>query len=392
VSETHEFDCVIVGAGLAGAAAAVVMGRDGVRVAIVDPRTSCLPTFKAEKIEPDQVELLHRLGLADGVLSRAARIRSIQEAHGGRVLRTVPIEQYGMSYQDIVNSVRDQLPSTVEQRVARATQVEETAGCSERQTITLDSGESISARLLVLAAGVGGTLHSRLRIERRMIRASHSVTTGFDIARVDGKPFPFEALTYWADSLEGALDYITLFLLPGRMRVNLFSYLAPTHPWFRQLARQPRATLDRAIPGATALIGDWTVASKVESHAIALYHVDPPGRDGVVLIGDASQSVCPATGTGLSKVLTDVEVLCRTWLPKWLATPGMQASKIAEYYADERKIAVDRDSLANAEYRRRFSTDDSWRWRIHRQRSYLEMRWSGLTANRDHGAPTLARS
>jgi 2-polyprenyl-6-methoxyphenol hydroxylase-like FAD-dependent oxidoreductase len=281
---------------------------------------------------------------------------------------------------------------TVVQKVARVTEVKTAKLSPDRQSITLDSGELLSARLVVLATGVGGTLHASLGIERRMIRTAHSVSSGFDIARVDGQPFPFEALTYFADSLDVALDYVTLFLLPGRMRVNIFSYLDRKHPWFRQLARQPRATLDRSIPGVTALIGDWTVTSKVESHGIALYHVDPPSLDGVVLIGDSSQSVCPATGSGLSKVLTDVDVLCRTWLPQWLATPGMPATKIASYYADERKIAVDRDSLANAEYRRRVSTDDSWRWRIHRQRSYLTMRWSGFgSRNGGDAAPTPAR-
>ena len=372
-----EFDCAIIGAGLAGSAAAVVMAREGVRVALVDPRTNCLPAFKAEKLEPDQVKLLRRLSLADGVLPNAARIHAIREAHGGRVLRTVKIEQYGMRYQDLVNAVRAQLPTNVMQKVARATGVSLGREC---QHIALDSGESISARLLVLAAGVGGSLHSTLGVERRVIRAPHSVSSGFDIARADRQPFPFDALTYWADSLNDAIDYVTLFLLPGRMRVNIFTYRDPRDPWFRELARQPRATLDRTLPGATALIGDWTAASKVESRPIDLYAVAPPRLDGVVLIGDSSQSVCPATGTGLSKVLTDVEVLCRTWLPQWLAAPDMRAEMIAPYYADARKIAVDRDSLASAEYRRRFSTDASWRWRIHRQRSYLQMRWSGLTA------------
>jgi 2-polyprenyl-6-methoxyphenol hydroxylase-like FAD-dependent oxidoreductase len=374
------FDCVIIGAGLAGSAAAAVMARDGVRVALVDPRASGLPAFKAEKIEPDQAELLRQLGLADGVLPHAARIHSIREAHRGRVLREVPVEQYGMPYHDMVDAVRAQIPGSVVQKLGSATGA--TLG-PELQSITLDTGESLSTRLLVLAAGVGGKLHRELGVERLVIRAPHSVCSGFDVARVDGQPFPFESISYWADSLEGALDYVTLFVMPGRMRVNVFSYLDPKDPWFRQLAGDPRAALEGLIPGLTALIGDWAVTSKVESHAIDLYRAATPETDGVVLIGDAWQSVCPATGTGLTKVLTDVDVLCRTWLPQWLAAPGMEAGRIAPYYSDARKVAVDRESLASAEYRRRFSVDGSWRWRLHRRRAYLQMGWSGFRASTD---------
>ena len=49
---------------------------------------------------------------------------------------------------------------------------------------------------------------------------------------------------------------------------------------------------------------------------------------GLVLLGDAFQSVCPTTGTGLSKVLTDVDVFCHDCVPDWLATSGMGIEKL----------------------------------------------------------------
>ena len=57
---------------------------------------------------------------------------------------------------------------------------------------------------------------------------------------------------------------------------------------------------------------------------------DPPGRSlchhgrreaGVVLVGDAFATSCPAAGTGTGKVFTDVERLCNVHIPRWLATP-----------------------------------------------------------------------
>jgi hypothetical protein len=77
---------------------------------------------------------------------------------------------------------------------------------------------------------------------------------------------------------------------------------------------------------------------------------------------------------GLSKVLTDVDVLCSECVPAWLATPGMGAEKIAAFYDHPRKREVDDGSLRSSEYRRRVSTETSLRWRIHRLRQNTS-RW-----------------
>jgi hypothetical protein len=51
------------------------------------------------------------------------------------------------------------------------------------------------------------------------------------------------------------------------------------------------------------------------------------------------------SGTGAVKALTDAERLCNTYVPAWLATPGMGADKIAQYYADPEKRRTDAQSL-----------------------------------------------
>ena len=79
---------------------------------------------------------------------------------------------------------------------------------------------------------------------------------------------------------------------------------------------------------------DLTVAQNVE-------------QDGVVLIGDAFQTSCPAAGTGVTRLLTDVDRLCNTHIPNWFATPGLGSSKIVQFYADPEKRAVDADSMGS---------------------------------------------
>jgi 2-polyprenyl-6-methoxyphenol hydroxylase-like FAD-dependent oxidoreductase len=374
-------DVTIVGAGLAGAAAAAVLARAGHRIALVDPDPVCPPAFKAEKLEPDQAELLERLGLLQGILPHTAPIHAIRLGYRGHALATQAIEQHGILYQDLVNAVRRQVPTSVATRKARA--VELVTG-AELQTVILDSGERITSRLLVVACGTGGRLHRALGIEKRILREAHSLCSGFDIASEDGKPFPFAAVTYYAERLATRIDYATLFAAPGRMRLNLFSYREPRDPWVRALSDAPHAELERALPGLTRVIGSWCVTSRVEHRVIDLYVAEKPARDGVVLIGDAFQSVCPATGTGLSKVLTDVWRLCEAHVPAWLTTPGMGVDKIAAYYGDPAKTSMDRGSLEAAEYRRRFGTDDSLRWRVHRARCFGSMALAGLRVRMRH--------
>ena len=376
VTRNRLLDVVIVGAGLAGAATAAVLGRQGRRVALVDPRPVSPSAFKAEKIEPDQAALLRRLDLLEEVRRRAAPIRVIQVAHRGRVLRSVSLEQYGILYPHLVNAVREQIPASVERRSARVTAVKQTG---DARTVHLDAGEPITARLVVVACGTGSRLYETLGVRYRTLRVAHSLCSGFDVARTDGQPFPFDALTCYPDTTRHRIDYASLFAIPGRMRVNLFAYLEATDHWALALRKEPRLAMERAFPWLTRLLGDYRVTTKIETRMIDLYVADAQPLDGVVMIGDALQSVCPATGTGLSKVLTDVVLLCEEYVPNWLST-DLPASAIEQFYRDPRKRACDWNSLRAAHYRRRLSTDRSPLGWLQRRKAYADIVLRGLCA------------
>ena len=377
MTESPRFDVVIVGAGLAGAATAAALGRQGRRVALVDPRPVSSPAFKAEKIEPDQADLLRRLDLMDEVRRRAAAIPIIQVAYRGRVLRSMAMEQYGILYPHLVNAVREQIPASVEQRSARVTAV---TPMGHAQTVHLDEGDSIAARLVVVACGSASRLYETLGVRYRTVRLAHSLCSGFDIARTDGMPFAFDALTCYPDTTRDRIDYVSLFAIPGRMRANLFAYLEATDPWARALRKEPRLAMAHAFPWLPRLLGDYRVTTKIENRVIDLYVADPQSLDGVVMIGDAMQSVCPSTGTGLSKVLTDVLLLCQEYVPAWLRTADLSASRIAQFYRDPRKQACDWNSLEAAQYRRRLATDRSPFGWLRRRKTYAEIALRGHCA------------
>jgi hypothetical protein len=150
-----------------------------------------------------------------------------------------------MRYHEMVGMLRAQIPANVDFRIARVEQIDTSA---DIQSVTLDDGLVVSARLLVAAAGTGPKVQTLLSGHRRQIRSRHSFCAGFDIATVAGGSFPFESLTYWADSLDEGIDFISLFPVPGTMRVNLFGYVGPRDPWVRMVSDAPRVAIERASP------------------------------------------------------------------------------------------------------------------------------------------------
>ena len=359
---TSDVDVVIVGAGIAGAAAAAILGRTGLRVVLVDPRAEVPALFRAEKIEPDQAALLRAHGLLDGLLPRSARIHRVDEARAGRLLRSVAIEQYGIFYRDLATGLRAAIPAGVD---FRACKVVGTAEAEGRRTVHLDDGTEIRTRLVVVACGTGRSAQKVFGLSRQVINDPHSMAFGFSLRQVTAKGYPSEALTIFGDRVESGVDALSLFPIRETLRANLFTYWHPRDTRVRDLLSQPVAALERLLPGLSNLSGQLAPAGKVECYPITLDRVEGHRQAGLVVIGDAFQSVCPATGTGLSKVLTDVDRLTAL-LPDWLDGPEISAETVEALYADPRKTACDQNSLAMALKMRKTAIDPGLRWRLQR--------------------------
>lgn len=261
VEPTTTWDVVVVGAGLAGASAAFVLSKNGVRVVLVDTRETYPNCFKAEKIEPDQADLLRKFGLLERLLPFTSCIRKILIARNEYILKVRSIEQYGIFYQDMVNGVRKQLPASVTFKIARVQHIDPGPNILG---VTLLGGETIAARLVVIACGGGGHLFAGLGIRQRIIRARHSFSLGFNIARDDGQPFPFDALTYYPDGSSTRVAYLTLFPIRDVMRANYFVYRIPDEGWVSQFRKNPDERLKKDLPKIAHFTGSFHVANRVE--------------------------------------------------------------------------------------------------------------------------------
>ena len=353
-------DVVIAGGGLAGSLAAAMLGRAGIDAVLVDPHPVYPPDFRCEKLDVAQLQTLRLTGLADPVISASTPGPECWVARFGRVVDKLPgILQRGILYDALVNTVRSQIPGSTEFSQAKVTGI---ATATDRQSVKLSNGDEISARLVVLATGLNIGLREKLGISREVISPNHSVSIGFDVKPADRDAFPFHALTYFAERTADRMAYITLFPIGGTMRANLFGYRDLHDPWLRQFREAPQQTLCAMWPGLRPLMGNFTVPDFVKIRPVDLYVTKGYRQAGIVLVGDAFATSCPAAGTGARKVMVDVERLCNVHIPRWLATPDMGEAKIAAFYDDPIKQACDALSIRKAYQLRSVSIDPALPW------------------------------
>ena len=361
-------DVAIVGGGLAGSTAAAMLGRAGVATLLIDPHTLYPPELRCEKLGGGQLDLLRKTGLAEATLRATTLDGEVWEARFGYVVARKPSDQHGVMYDTLVNTVRGQIPPDVQTIHAKASAI---SNSRERQKIMLSNGEEISARLVVLANGLNIGIRHALGIKRRLISECHSVTLGFDVEPVDRNAFDFPALTYWPKRSSSRMAYLSIFPIGGAMRANLMVYREMTDPWLSRFRKAPEQALCDLMPGLQRMLGEFKVRGPIRIRPADLTTTEGHLQPGVVLVGDAFSTSCPAAGTGTDKVFTDVERLCNLYIPAWLSTEGMDANKIAEFYNDPAKMACEARSLAKAYHLRSLSIDNGLWWRAQRWARFI---------------------
>jgi 2-polyprenyl-6-methoxyphenol hydroxylase-like FAD-dependent oxidoreductase len=359
----HETDVAIVGGGLAGSTAAAMLGRAGIRATLIDPHRIYPPELRCEKLDGTQVEVLRKTGLADVLLPATTFDGNVWIARLGHLIDKRPSDQYGILYDDLVNTLRAAIPANVEVISGKVTSV---STSTDRQTLTLSNGETTSARLVLLANGLNIGLRHSLGIERTITSACHSITVAFDLKPREAAAFDFGALTYYPENAAARMAYLTLFPIGASMRANLMIYRGMDDPLLQELRREPENALFRLMPHLRRLTGAVEVIGPIKIRPADLYVSQGHRQPGVVLVGDAFATSCPAAGTGTEKVFTDVERLCNVHIPNWLATEGMAVEKINAFYDDPVKRACDEASTAKAYQLRSISINSGLTWNLQR--------------------------
>lgn len=363
----------IVGGGFCGSLAAVVLARAGHRVTLIDRHAVYPKQFRVEKFAGGQIDLMRKLGLFDPIAAASTPFKNIANVRSGRIVDRTLNQHYGILYEEIVRVVRAQLPSSVELIVDDVVDLK--VG-PQRQDMTLARGAPLSVDLVVLATGMSGALARRLGIGQRMVSEGHSISFGFTMAAEPERAF--ESVTCYGAGASNRIDYLNLFPIGDTLRANLFTNLDHRDPWIRELRRNPSTRLWDAMPGLAAYLEPGDPIDTLQNWVMNLTTAENVHQDGIVLIGDAYQTSCPATGMGVTRLLTDVDRLCNVHIPQWLATPGMGKEKIATFYSDPTKRDVDAQAIRMAYFRRSLTIDRSLRWKFRRQEHFVRRRVAAL--------------
>lgn len=327
-----DVDVAIVGAGPAGSASAILLTRQGYRVALIDKATFPRDKACAEYMSPAIEGILQRLGVLEQVEAAhpahllgfdiySAKGHSFRaDFAGNRKPDGKPYYQYGLALSRqildhlLIEQARREGAEVLEGTRLQTFQIERVGSAETSVSLTLQEAhartaaegtKTLHARLLVAADGVHSIIARRLGVQQMSVRQRK-------IALVT--------------HMRGIADLGVY----GEMHVGRTSYagLAPLEPpeigdlcnvaivvderEAPQLAGKTDAFFDARLREFPALAGRLEGARRTKP-LLAISRLAVRARrysaDGVMLVGDATSFYDPFTGEGIYRALRGAELL-----------------------------------------------------------------------------------
>lgn len=355
MNSSHYTDVIIIGAGLSGLCLAHELANKGVSCRLIDKKAQYPESFRADKLEHNQIALFRALGVDAFIFPQPHHpIGTIQSYKDGTLEDIDTIEQYGFDYTKTVNNLRTHLPESVPLTVGSISSVNTT---DSRQTIELKNGEVYTSQIVVIATGGNESVTKLTGIQRSLDSSLTSLNFGFDVTRKNNEPFKFSGFNYYAEDTTTGIDYVTFFLIGDTMRVNIFTQWDAKDPRAKAMRKDPLAEMPKHFHTLYKFVGDdLSLHSKVQMFPTHFYRSKGHKQKGVVVIADEFQSVSPATGKGLDKLTNDVTLLSSIYIPKWLASGQCTKADITDFYSDSKKVSMDLKAISDWMYYRKLST------------------------------------
>jgi menaquinone-9 beta-reductase len=339
-------DVVVVGAGPAGAATAILLAERGHAVTLLDKAAFPRPKICGEYLSPEAARVLDRLGVLKAVDAAGA-----QPLHGMRITApdgtvldgAYPTGGRWRGYRDHALAVpREALDRILVDR-ARALPVD----VRERHRVTglLRDGDRVVG---VQAEDEDGT---RVDVGARLV-------VGAD-GRALLRPHRLQrlALIQHVSGIEGVHDRGEIYVdppdysilnpvAPGLVNLSLVVPLAHARPYGGRMKAffEARIKQLRHLP---ARVAGMRAEGPLRVMGPLAYHVREPRLGGVLLAGDAAGFYDPFTGEGLFNALRSAELLAEVAHPA-LTRDDVSAAALAPYAAARRRAFADKARVTRA--------------------------------------------
>jgi 2-polyprenyl-6-methoxyphenol hydroxylase-like FAD-dependent oxidoreductase len=343
-------DCIVVGSGIGGAVLALILGRAGKHVVILEREEQPVPQPRPEIHAQATIDLYRKLGVADRILREAAlplqglRLRR----GGGRVLfefdaaefKRFKVQPYSTNPLRVRTILVEEAKATGSVEVRHGVNVREVIfhGMRAQGVRALEQKNLVTWRAPLIVGDDGG---------KSLIRRSLAIP-------IQMKDFPIDFLGQAGPEFHLAGDDCgNGWVDPGRYNRGLVGCLLMPQPGGRSallLIMSPRVkaraleTADsprfreeaiRLCPLCEKLPADLLRPDRFTAFHRPFGHAKRYIGDGAALMGDAAHPVTPAGGQGANMSIADAAVLAEVAL-KAFEKNDFSAQSLEPYEAERR--------------------------------------------------------
>ncbi len=346
-------DVIVVGAGPAGAATAILLAEHGVAVTLLDRARFPRPKICGEYLSPEAPRVLDRLGVLKAVDGRAVPLAgmTITAPDGTEVVGTYRAIGPFRPYREHAMAIpRETLDTLLVERV-RALPVDFREGT--RVTDVRVEGDRVAGVEAVAPDGRALTLRAPLVVaadgrasviaERLGLRRAHRLRRMALVTYVTDVPDCRERGEIFVDPP----DYAILNpVAPGRANLSLVVPLEHAAPWSGRLETFFTARA-RHLPHLARRLAGARMVAPVRAMGPLAYEVLPPRAGGVLFVGDAAGFFDPFTGEGVFAALRGAELAAATAV-RALGAGDCSRAALAAYSLARRRAFAGKERVTRA--------------------------------------------